>query len=103
MRLLPTISRLFADYSATALRLFRAQPESCAGICAQFRRGQAARPGGRPGGRSAGVAAGGAGMEGSRQRRGSASAGANVGGGIKAARGMSLFAPELPFKRAFVL
>lgn len=49
------------------------------------------------------MAAGGAGMEGSRQRRGSASAGANVGGGIKAARGMSLFAPELPFKRAFVL
>lgn len=51
---MPTISRLFADYSATALRLFRAQPESRAGICAQFRGECAARPGGRSGGRSAG-------------------------------------------------
>lgn len=38
MRLLPTISRLFADYSATALRLFRARAGSRAGICAQFRK-----------------------------------------------------------------
>lgn len=45
-RLLPTISRLFADYSATALRLFRAQPESRAGICTQFRK-EAHRSSGR--------------------------------------------------------
>lgn len=47
------------------------------------------------------AAVGGAGSEGSRQRRGPASAGA--GGGIKAARGIPLFAPELPFKRTFAL
>lgn len=35
---MPTISRLFADYSATALRLFRARAGSRAGICTQFRK-----------------------------------------------------------------
>nr|DAN56821.1 MAG TPA: hypothetical protein [Caudoviricetes sp.] len=54
MRLLPTISRLFADYSATALRLFRACAGSRAGICVQFRRGRAACLGGRSGSRNAG-------------------------------------------------
>lgn len=54
MRLLPTISRLFADYSATALRLFRACTGSRAGICVQFRRGRAACLGGRSGSRNAG-------------------------------------------------
>lgn len=53
-RLLPTISRLFADYSATALRLFRACAGSRAGICVQFRRGRATCLGGRSGSRSAG-------------------------------------------------
>lgn len=50
---MPTISRLFADYSATALRLFRACAGSRAGICVQFRRGRAACLGGRSGSRSA--------------------------------------------------
>lgn len=35
---MPTILRLFADYSATALRLFRARAGSRAVICAQFRK-----------------------------------------------------------------
>lgn len=51
---MPTISRLFADYYATALRLFRACAGSRAGICVQFRRGRAACLGGRSGSRSAG-------------------------------------------------
>lgn len=45
-RLLPTISRLFADYSATALRLFRARAVPV--------RGRAARLDAKPGGRSVG-------------------------------------------------
>lgn len=51
---MPTISRLFADYSATALRLFRACAGSRARICVQFRRGRATCLGGRSGSRSAG-------------------------------------------------
>lgn len=51
---MPTISRLFVDYSATALRLFRTRAGSRAGICVQFRRGRAACLGGRSGSRSAG-------------------------------------------------
>ena len=43
---MPTISRLFADYSATALRLFRARAVPV--------RGRAARLDAKPGGRSAG-------------------------------------------------
>ena len=45
-QILPTISRLFADYSATALRLFRARAVPV--------RGRAARLDAKPGGRSAG-------------------------------------------------
>ena len=103
MRLLPTISRLFADYSATALRLFRACAGSRAGICVQFRRGRAACLGGRSGSRNAGRPRAAL----ARRAAGSAEdlrARARIwAGDIKVAREMPLFAPELPFKRTFVL
>lgn len=102
-RLLPTISRLFADYYATALRLFRACAGSRAGICVQFRRGRAACLGGRSGSRNAGRPRAAL----ARRAAGSAEdlrARARIwAGDIKAAREIPLFAPELPFKRTFVL
>lgn len=77
---MPTISRLFADYSATALRLFRARAGSRVRICAQFRRGRAARPGGRSGGRSAG------GLRAALARRAAGSAGDLRGAGSNVGR-----------------
>jgi len=97
---LPTISRLFADYLATALRLFRTLPESRAGICAQFRKEGAPLVWARN------LAAG----RGewlrvvlARRAAGSPENLQGAGGEIKATRGIPLFARELPFKRVFAL
>lgn len=100
-----------ADYLTTIRRLFRDCPATIPGTRREPRgnlhavpeRGRAALMGAKPGGRALGMAAGGASSEGSRQRRGPASTGENVGNGIKAARGMPLFAQELLFKRTSVL
>lgn len=92
--MLPGRHVTIADYLTTIRRLFRDCPATIPGTRREPRgnlravpeRGRAALMGAKPGGRALGMAAGGASSEGSRQRRGSASTGENVGNGIKAAR-----------------